>query len=124
MSDARSVRRERRFGTRNRARALVVAPLLAAAVGGGVAVSQPASAASSWSGLRHCESGGNYNTNTGNGYYGAYQFSPTTWRSLGYSGLPSDASPHVQDSAAKKLANRSGFDQWPVCGQGMGSDDL
>ena len=29
--------------------------------------------------LRLCESGGNYQTNTGNGYYGAYQFSIATW---------------------------------------------
>src|SRR4051794_30797583 len=47
--------------------------------------------------LRQCESNGNYATNTGNGYYGAYQFSADTWHALGYDGLPSDAAPEVQD---------------------------
>lgn len=32
--------------------------------------------------LRNCESGGNYQINTGNGYYGAYQFSAETWRRI------------------------------------------
>lgn len=49
--------------------------------------------------LRECESGGNYQDNTGNGYYGAYQFSEGTWERLGYSGLPSSASPSTQDQA-------------------------
>ena len=29
--------------------------------------------------LRQCESGGNYAINTGNGYYGAYQYDLQTW---------------------------------------------
>src|SRR5579884_204912 len=28
-----------------------------------------------WARIRHCEAGGNYGHNSGNGYYGAYQFS-------------------------------------------------
>jgi hypothetical protein len=43
---------------------------------------------------------------------------------LGYSGVPSDASPATQDEAAMKLAQRSGFGQWPLCGRGMGADQL
>lgn len=57
--------------------------------------------------LRQCESGGNYADNTGNGYYGAYQFSATTWHRIGYSGLPSDAPPSVQDQAIVKNTNLS-----------------
>ncbi len=102
----------------------MVAPALAAAVSGSIVMSQPASAATTWAQLRQCESGGNYSTSTGNGYYGAYQFSLSTWQSLGYTGLPSSASPATQDEAALRLANRSGFGQWPVCGQGMGADQL
>jgi uncharacterized protein YabE (DUF348 family) len=49
--------------------------------------------------LRECESGGNYQDDTGNGYYGAYQFSEGTWERLGYSGLPSNAPPSTQDQA-------------------------
>jgi uncharacterized protein YabE (DUF348 family) len=57
--------------------------------------------------LRQCESGGNYQDNTGNGYYGAYQFSLGTWQRLGDSGLPSDAPPSVQDQAIVANTNRS-----------------
>ncbi|WP_322759154.1 transglycosylase family protein [Frankia sp. Cr2] len=103
---------------------MVVTPALVAAIGGGIAMSQPASAATTWEGLRQCESGGDYGANTGNGYYGAYQFSLGTWQGLGYTGLPSSASPGTQDEAAIKLAARSGFSQWPVCGKGMGADQL
>ncbi len=53
-----------------------------------------------WAKLRMCESSGNYATNTGNGYYGAYQFNLATWQGLGYTGLPSSAAPTVQDEAA------------------------
>jgi hypothetical protein len=124
MSDARFARRRHATGGRIRTRALVFAPVLAAALGGAVAASQPADAATTWEGLRQCESGGNYQASTGNGFEGAYQFSLPTWRSLGYAGRPSQAAPAVQDEAAMKLAKRSGFGQWPVCGRGMGADDL
>jgi resuscitation-promoting factor RpfB len=58
--------------------------------------------------LRQCESGGNYQDNTGNGYYGAYQFSLGTWESLGYSGLPSSSAPSTQDQAIIRNTLRSG----------------
>lgn len=55
--------------------------------------------------LRMCESGGNYQTNTGNGYYGAYQFSQSTWnriarQRMGITWERADlAPPEVQDQA-------------------------
>jgi resuscitation-promoting factor RpfB len=59
--------------------------------------------------LRGCESGGNYQDNTGNGYYGAYQFSSGTWNSLGTGYARADlAPPSVQDAAIVKNTNRSG----------------
>jgi hypothetical protein len=67
-----------------------------------------------WACIRSHESGGNYAINTGNGYYGAYQFSLSTWRSVGGSGLPSQASPAEQDMLAQILQARSGWGQWPV----------
>lgn len=59
------------------------------------------------------ESGGNYGDNTGNGYYGAYQFSLGTWESVGGSGLPSNASPQEQDMRAQMLYNERGCSPWP-----------
>jgi uncharacterized protein YabE (DUF348 family) len=65
---------------------------------------------SSWlAKLRQCESGGNYQDNTGNGYYGAYQFSTGTWNSLGTGYAQADlAPPSVQDQAIVRNTNRSG----------------
>jgi len=73
-----------------------------------------------WARLRKCESGGRYNINTGNGFYGAYQFHPRTWRGLGYPGLPHQAPPEIQDEAARKLQARSGWGQWPACTRKLG----
>jgi Transglycosylase-like domain len=73
-----------------------------------------------FAGLRKCESGGRYNLNTGNGYYGAYQFSPTTWSRLGFAGLPHEASPATQDAAARKLQAKAGWGQWPACSRKLG----
>lgn len=74
-----------------------------------------------WARLRRCEAGGVYSRNSGNGYYGAYQFSAGTWRSLGYHGLPHEAPPEVQDEAARKLQARSGWGQWPACSRRIGA---
>jgi len=73
-----------------------------------------------WAQLRQCESGGNYAIDTGNGYYGAYQFSATTWHGLGFTGLPSENPPAVQDEAAVELQARSGWGQWPACARRLG----
>ena len=64
-----------------------------------------------------CESGGNPATNTGNGFYGKYQFDLQTWASVGGTGLPSTASEAEQDRRAAILYSRSGATPWPVCGQ-------
>ena len=74
-----------------------------------------------WQRLRNCEAGGRYDRNSGNGYYGAYQMSAGTWRSLGFSGLPHQATPEVQDQAARKLQARSGWGQWPACSRRIGA---
>lgn len=66
---------------------------------------------------RMCESGGDYSTNTGNGFTGAYQFMDSTWRSVGGSTSSAYlASPAEQDYRAAVLYRRSGPGQWPVCG--------
>lgn len=73
-----------------------------------------------WYQLRMCESSNDYAINTGNGYYGAYQFAESTWLGLGFTGLPSNASPETQDEAAAMLQARSGWGQWPACSAMLG----
>ena len=65
--------------------------------------------------LRVCESSDRYHINTGNGYYGAYQFDYRTWRGLGYKGRPDRAKPRFQDAATIKLHNHRGWQPWPSC---------
>lgn len=72
--------------------------------------------------LRTCETRSNYQSATGNGYYGAYQFSIPTWNSMGTGYPRADlAPPPVQDDAALRLAKRSGFhSQFPGCSRKLG----
>lgn len=66
------------------------------------------------------ESGGNYAINTGNGYYGAWQFDQGTWNNAvtqagfpQYAGAPaSSAPPDVQDAAARWLWSVRGNAPW------------
>ncbi len=85
-----------------------------------VVVTPAAPTGDPWAALRQCESGGNYGDDTGNGYYGAYQFNLGTWRSLGFGGVPSQAPPAEQDQAAQELQARRGWSQWPSCARRLG----
>lgn len=73
-----------------------------------------------WAALAQCESGGNPATNTGNGYYGMYQFSLPTWQAVGGVGLPSQASAAEQTMRAQILQARAGWGQWPACARKLG----
>uniref|UniRef100_UPI002804F531 resuscitation-promoting factor n=1 Tax=uncultured Mobiluncus sp. TaxID=293425 RepID=UPI002804F531 len=83
--------------------------------------SQPIAATGDvWSKLAFCEAGGRPDANTGNGFYGMYQFTLPTWRAVGGSGLPSEASAEEQTHRAQILQARSGWGQWPACSRKLG----
>lgn len=69
--------------------------------------------------VRYCESGnhGLYRTNTGNGFYGAYQFTLSSWRAVGGYGFPHNARPIEQDYRAVLLLRLQGRGAWPHCGR-------
>ncbi len=73
-----------------------------------------------FAGIRNCESGGVYTLDTGNGYYGAYQFSASTWTGLGEPGLANQSPPPIQNAAAYKLYQQSGWEPWPACAASLG----
>jgi len=106
------------LGRRSRRAGVVV--LGAAAVGLG-ALAAPASAAPhDWSGVAQCESGGNWSINTGNGYYGGLQFSPSTWSAYGggaYAPRADLASPAEQIAVAERVLVGQGVGAWPTCGR-------
>jgi uncharacterized protein YabE (DUF348 family) len=104
-------------GVGTKARPVRVAAAAPAAAGSPVTAGGSADSLN-WAALAACESGGNPTVVSRNGlYYGLYQFSVGTWRGVGGSGLPSQASPDEQTARAKMLYNRSGAGQWPVCGK-------
>lgn len=70
-----------------------------------------------WSALAQCESGGRANVVDASGtYHGLYQFDVQTWRSVGGSGVPSQASAAEQTKRAQILYSQRGSQPWPVCG--------
>ena len=73
-----------------------------------------------WDRLARCESGGNWSINTGNGYYGGLQFSLASWRAVGGSGYPHNASREEQIKRGKKLRAAQGWGAWPACTRKLG----
>jgi len=71
-----------------------------------------------WAALAQCESGGNPSIVSSNGlYHGLYQFDAGTWRSVGGSGVASQAPAGEQTARAKTLYASRGASPWPVCGR-------
>ncbi|MFO7190826.1 MULTISPECIES: transglycosylase family protein [Thermocrispum] len=78
----------------------------------------PANAAGynpNWDMLAQCESSGDWSINTGNGYYGGLQFSPSTWQAYGGQGMPHQASRAEQIRIAEKVLAAQGPGAWPAC---------
>jgi hypothetical protein len=67
--------------------------------------------------IAQCESGRNPATDTGNGFYGKYQFTLETWQSVGGTGNPAQASETEQDQRAAALYAQAGPSPWPICGR-------
>jgi len=82
----------------------------------------PASAGGvNWSAIAACESGGNWSTSTGNGFYGGLQFTEQTWLAYGggqYASSANLASASQQIAVAQRVLAGQGIGAWPVCGAG------
>lgn len=91
----------------------------------GLALAPAASAApdSDWDRLAQCESGGNWSINTGNGYQGGLQFSPSTWAAYGgtqYAPTANQATREQQIAIAEKTLAGQGWGAWPACSSKLG----
>jgi hypothetical protein len=76
-----------------------------------------------WGCVAECESGGRWDTNTGNGYYGGLQFSQSTWESFGglkYAGRADLATREQQIAVAEKVLAAQGWGAWSVCSSKYG----
>ncbi|MEW2544355.1 transglycosylase family protein [Streptomyces sp. NPDC047002] len=71
-----------------------------------------------WSKVAACESSGNWQINTGNGYYGGLQFTQSTWEAYGgtrYAARADLATRDQQIAVAEKVLGGQGPGAWPVC---------
>lgn len=91
---------------------------------GSLALASQANAATDgeWDQVASCESGGNWAINTGNGYQGGLQFSPSTWSGHGggeYAPAAHLASKEEQIAVAERVLASQGKGAWPTCGRGL-----
>ena len=91
----------------------VVSPMTAPASSG-------AAPAGVWACIAAHESGGNPAENTGNGYYGMYQFTPGSWAAAGGTGNPAGAPASEQTAVAQRLQQMQGWGAWPVSSAACG----
>ena len=69
-----------------------------------------------WDAVAQCESGGRWNADTGNGFYGGLQFKPSTWAANGGVGDPATATRDQQIAVANRVLATQGPGAWPKCG--------
>ncbi|MGH3539939.1 MAG: transglycosylase family protein [Pseudonocardiaceae bacterium] len=108
--------KHRRFIPHRRRRAVTVTGATLAA-GGLLAGTASAAPDVNWDAVAACESGGNWATNTGNGFYGGLQYTLSTWHANGGVGNPATASREQQISVAQRVLATQGIGAWPVCGR-------
>jgi LysM repeat protein len=109
LAVTRVVSLERSAAPASSSRRSTVTRSAAAPAGGGV-----------WDRLAQCESGGNWGTNTGNGYSGGLQFAPGTWAANGGSGSAHNASRAEQIRVAERVRAAQGWGAWPACSAKLG----
>jgi resuscitation-promoting factor RpfA len=87
-------------------------------------VSAPSAAATTpseginWYAIASCESSGDWQADTGNGFYGGLQFTQETWVAYGgtqYAPRADLATPQEQIAVAERVLASQGPDAWPNC---------
>ena len=92
--------------------------------GGNSGAAAPAVADGSvWDSIAQCEATGNWAINTGNGFSGGLQFTPSTWAAFGgteYAPEAWQASREQQIAVAQKVHAAQGWGAWPACTSKLG----
>ncbi|MHA7273010.1 transglycosylase family protein [Arthrobacter sp. TMT4-20] len=110
--------KNQKFST-NARRGVAVIALAGLGLGASAGVAN-AAPGSTWDALAQCESGGNWGINTGNGFSGGLQFTPSTWAGFGGQGAPQDASREQQIAVAENVLQGQGWGAWPACSAKLG----
>ncbi|WP_327682063.1 transglycosylase family protein [Kitasatospora sp. NBC_00458] len=76
-----------------------------------------------WDDLAACESGGDWQADTGNGYFGGLQIRPPTWEEAGglrFADRPDRATRRQQTTVGEEILRRQGWEAWPGCAREIG----
>ena len=76
-----------------------------------------------WDSLAMCEASGNWSINTGNGFSGGLQFTPSTWAAYGglnYAPAAYMATREQQIDVATRVQAGQGWGAWPACTAKLG----
>lgn len=89
-----------------------------AALGGGLGASLGAGSgwSADWNAMAQKEASGNWSANTGNGFFGGLQFTPSSWEAAGgtqYAPRADLATPEQQMLAGEELLKQQGPGAWP-----------
>ena len=115
-----------RHNTRTRltsTKRLAVAGIAVAGIGAALAPAATAAPDSDWDRLAQCEAGGNWAINTGNGFHGGLQFSPSTWNGYGgqeFAPYAYQASREEQIVVGERVLAGQGWGAWPSCSARLG----
>jgi resuscitation-promoting factor RpfA len=108
-------------------RAIARTAIAGAMAGAPLLVTMPAANAatdSTWDRVAQCESGGNWQISTGNGFQGGLQFTPTTWSGFGgvaFAPTANQATREQQIVVAERVLAGQGWNAWPVCSKKAGA---
>ncbi|EME19530.1 resuscitation-promoting factor [Rhodococcus triatomae] len=83
----------------------------------------PVANGATWDALAQCEATGNWQINTGNGFYGGVQFDQNTWERQGglkYAPRADLATREEQIAIASKTQQTQGWGAWPSCTSRLG----
>ncbi|WP_018332365.1 transglycosylase family protein [Actinomycetospora chiangmaiensis] len=86
-----------------------------------LALAAGTASATDWDAIAQCESSGNWSTNSGNGFSGGLQFTPSTWQAFGGSGSAHNASREEQIAVAERVKAAQGMNAWPTCSKKTGN---
>ncbi|WP_327298440.1 MULTISPECIES: transglycosylase family protein [unclassified Streptomyces] len=78
-----------------------------------------------WGCIAECESGGHWDANTGNSFYGGLQILQSTWVEYGglaYAPRADLATREQQITVAERILAAQGWGAWPVCSKRYGFD--
>lgn len=76
-----------------------------------------------WDALAHCETGGNWATDSVPGFAGGLGFANGTWAAMGgtdFAGSAADATREQQIEVAQRVLESAGWGAWPGCSSRLG----